>query len=187
MKSNGDKDHEGIGHTKECGGDTCSKECTCGTCPPMPEESVLPLDAPAARKLLRSRNLLPNNQLTVVLEKIRVALRLHVSQAVLDEAVLEQRYDSIANTVVAHFGLWLWSNTVHKETQAIYVPKTWWDGLKEAHFPRFLKRRFPPRTRQIFVETKFVHVCPHLNIVTPKEERYHLQFLSPSGDMSRLR
>ena len=32
--------HEGPGHTGDCFGDTCSRECICGKCPPLPEDAV---------------------------------------------------------------------------------------------------------------------------------------------------
>ncbi len=32
--------HEGPGHTGDCFGDTCSRECVCGKCPPLPEDAV---------------------------------------------------------------------------------------------------------------------------------------------------
>ena len=36
--------HSGEGHTNECSGDTCSRECECGTCPPMPSEENPPVN-----------------------------------------------------------------------------------------------------------------------------------------------
>ena len=123
--------------------------------------------------------------LTLVLEKIRVALAMHVSPEVLEAADISLRADSIAGHVLANFEMWLWSNTIHKETQVTYVPETWWDGFKQAYFPEFLKRRFRVRQRQIFTETKFIHVCPHLRIQSREDEKYHMQFLMPEGDLTR--
>ena len=122
----------------------------------------------------------------LALEKIRVGLSMHVSPAVLDEAVFELRPDIISGMVEARFEMWLWSNKIHSETRSEDVALTWWDAFKEAYFPRFLKRRFPPRTRQVFIETKFFHVCPHLNYRTRDEERFHLQFLAQPGEVTRL-
>ncbi|KKK89865.1 hypothetical protein LCGC14_2728840, partial [marine sediment metagenome] len=55
----------------------------------------------------------------------------------------------------------------------------------DAHFPGFLKRKFPVKYTQIFEEVKTIHICPHLNYRTRDEERFHLQFLMPEGELSR--
>ena len=124
--------------------------------------------------------------MSIILEKVRVALRMHVSSAVLNEMIIEKRLDPISKAVVAHFELWLWSNMIHVERRNEYQPKTWWDGFKDAHFPGFLKRRFPVRNRTVCIEAKTFHICPHLNIQTREDEKYHLQFMTPAGEMTRL-
>ncbi|KKM18977.1 hypothetical protein LCGC14_1660340 [marine sediment metagenome] len=136
---------------------------------------------------LEAINLLPSNKLGIIMEKIQVALKMYVSPAVLDEIVFNQEYDPITKKIVAHFEMYLLSNQIHTETiKGDDVPVTWWDGFKEEYFPRFLKRRFPPKIRQTFTEHKTIHVCPHLNYRTPSEERFHLQFMANPGNISRL-
>ena len=164
-------------HTENCCGDTCSKECACGTCPPMP---------PNDEDFDGEKTVPGPEAMTLILEKVRVALSMHVSPAVLSSSIMEQRLDPISKAIIAHFELWLWSNMIHVERRFEDFPKTWWDGFKEAHFPGFLKRRFPVRLRSVCSEAKTFHICPHLNIQTRDDEKYHLQFMTPAGEMTRL-
>ncbi len=124
--------------------------------------------------------------MNIILEKVKVALRVHVSPAVLSDSIIEQRVDPITQSIIAHFELWLWSNMIHIDRRNEYFPTTWWDGFKDSHFPRFLKRRFPVRQTTVCVEAKTFHICPHLNIKTKKDEKYHLQFMTPAGETTRL-
>ncbi len=127
----------------------------------------------------------PDPRMTLILEKIRVGLKSHVSPEVLSQMVFDQKYDPIADKVIMELGMYLFSNKIHTETTKEEVPMTWWDGFKDAHFPGFLSRRFPSRFRHIFKEVKTIHVCPHLNYHTRNDEKFHLQFLMPEGDLTR--
>jgi len=75
-----------------------------------------------------------------------------------------------------------------EETREEKVPASWWDHLKQDHFPEWLKQRWPVRFRTIVYThttryqtrierqiTQRVRVCPHLEL--PPDGRRHIQFL----------
>ena len=172
------------GHTADCCGDTCSKECTCDTCPPMSDDySGGGLASPMAVSAVPS---FAHPSMTVFLEKIRIGLKTLVSPAVLSQMKFDQKYDPLTQKIMAELEMYLFSNKIHTETTKEDFPDGWFQGFKESLFPGFLKRRFPVRYNQIFKEVKTIHICPHLNYRTRDEERFHLQFLIPEGDLSRM-
>ena len=127
----------------------------------------------------------PNPQMTLMLEKLRIGLSTHVSPAVLSQMKFDQSYDPITDKIMAKLEMYLFSNKIHTETTKRDLPDGWFQGFKDAHFPGFLKRKFPVKYTQIFEEVKTIHICPHLNYRTRDEERFHLQFLMPEGELSR--
>ncbi len=138
-----------------------------------------------SNKPVDGESMAPDPRMTLILEKIRVGLKSHVSPEVLSQMVFDQKYDPIADKVIMELGMYLFSNKIHTETTKEDVPMTWWDGFKDAYFPGFLSRRFPSRFRQVFKEVKTIHVCPHLNYHTREDEKFHLQFLMPEGELTR--
>ena len=172
------------GHTFDCCGDTCSRECACDTCPPVDGESMTPDPKPDS---YYAGGLAPTTipVMTVMLEKLRIELKQHVSPAILEQMTFGNNYDPITDKVMMELGMYLFSNQIHTETTKEDFPAGWFQGFKESLFPSWLKRKFPVKYTQIFKEVKTIHVCPHLNYRTRDEERFHLQFLMPEGDLSR--
>ena len=127
-----------------------------------------------------------NPQATLMLEKIRIGLSTLVSPAVLSGMKFDQKYDPVTDKIMMEPGMYLFSNKIHTETTKKDYPAGWFQGFKDAYFPGFLKRRFPVKYTQVFEEVKTIHVCPHLNYRTREDERFHLQFLTPEGDLTRL-
>ncbi len=125
-------------------------------------------------------------QATLMLEKIRIGLKQYISPAVLDQMKFGATYDPVTDKIMMELGMYLFSNKIHTETTKGDYPAGWFQGFKDAHFPGWLKRKFPVKYTQFFEEVKTIHICPHLNYRTPDEERYHLQFLMPEGDLTRI-
>jgi len=126
-----------------------------------------------------------NPAMAVMLEKIRIGLKSYVSPAVLDQMKFEQDYDPFTDRVMMELGMYLFSNKIHTETTKADFPAGWFQSFKETFYPDWLKSKFPVKYTQVFTEVKTVHVCPHLNYRTRDEEKYHLQFLIPEGDLTR--
>ncbi len=122
---------------------------------------------------------------TLMLEKIRVALKTHVSPAVLDQMKFNHTYDPVTDKIMVEIGMYLFSNKIHTETTKEAFPAGWFQGFKQSFFPGWLQRKFPVKYTQVFKEVKTIHICPHLNYRTRDEEKYHLQFLIPEGDLTR--
>ena len=67
------------------------------------------------------------------------------------------------------------------EEITINVPLTWWDMLKQEHFPEGWLKRWPVKTVGLSKKVHFqyeqqVRVCPHANVAWPDER--HLHFLT---------
>ncbi|KKM81976.1 hypothetical protein LCGC14_1324290 [marine sediment metagenome] len=115
----------------------------------------------------------------LTLEKIRFNIRAQMSAELIGSMDLEILPGMLADIFVGNLKAFMWGNQITSETRETSVPATWWDAFKAVYFPDWLERRFPMKTTTIVTETKFVHVCPHLNIATRDEERFHMQFLTP--------
>ena len=124
-------------------------------------------------------------QATLLLEKIRVGLKTLVSPAVLSQMKFDQKYDPVTDKVMMELGMYLFSNKIHTETTKEDFPAGWFQGFKQSFFPDWLQRKFPVKYTQVFKEVKTIHVCPHLNYYTRNDEKFHLQFLMPEGDLTR--
>ena len=42
----------------------------------------------------------------------------------------------------------------HDAEEVIMMPRTWWDMFKDTHFSNFLKKKFPPKFREVVVKKK---------------------------------
>ena len=111
------------------------------------------------------------------LEKLKIGLRIALSEALLRDVRVEQWQDYSMRQIITMVEAYLWSNTIHTERETYQHTASWWQGFKASFFPPWLLRRFPVRMTSVTCETKFIHVCPHLNITAPNEERFHLQWL----------
>ena len=71
---------------------------------------------------------------------------------------------------------------VHKSEEiTINVPETWWDMLKQDHFPKWWLKLWPVRTvglskKAYFEYEQQIRVCPHANVAWPDDR--HLGFLT---------
>ena len=129
------------------------------------------------------------NLATLTLEKLRFNLKAYVSRELLDEMYIDVQSEVLGNEWAFMVRGHVWSNQIHQLTRREEVPATWWDGVKQAFFPMWLVKRMPIRVRTILTEVKYIHTCPHLNISTPEEERFHLQWMFPRdqyGDMETV-
>lgn len=115
----------------------------------------------------------------LTLERLEIGARFQIQRAFFKTMELEEVADIASNSLRLELRGYLWSNTIHRETERTAVPSTWWDFFKQSCFPDWLKRRMPVRTREITTETKFIHVCPHLEIASRNEERMHFEWLTP--------
>lgn len=115
----------------------------------------------------------------LTLEKVRLGLRQVMSDELLADMEASAIPDYLAAGTIFAFQTYLMGNTVHTERETYQHPATWWQGFKEACFPDWLKGHYPVRYTEVVIMTKFTHVCPHLNIATREDERFHLQWLTP--------
>ncbi len=155
-----------------------------------PEDEVGDADKAAADETLaaayfRDSGQPLNPQATLLLEKIRIRLRTYVSPEVLSQMKFNQKYDPVTDRIMLELGMYLFSNKIHTETTKEDFPAGWFQGFKQSFFPGWLQRKFPVKYTQIFKEVKTIHICPHLNYHTRNDEKFHLQFLMPEGDLTR--
>ena len=127
----------------------------------------------------------PDPQMALMLEKIRVGLKTYVSPAVLSQMKFDQKYDPVTDKIMMELGMYLFSNKIHTETTKEDFPAGWFQGFKQSFFPGWLQHKFPVKYTQVFKEVKTIHICPHLNYHTRSDEKFHLQFLMPEGDLTR--
>jgi hypothetical protein len=116
---------------------------------------------------------------SITLEKIRFAMQDIISPALLADMAYESIEELQTDSVIKKLTFYLFANKVHAEEYEVEVrvyPSTMWEELKQDFWPRWLKRRFPPRySKDITLHTHtYFHVCPHLNT---KSDRQHLDFM----------
>lgn len=125
-----------------------------------------------------------------VFERFTTAYSLAVSERLVKE------YPCVANNLRAqHF----WDHTMQSvvlqfrsfllkmserglDTVEFEIPATWWQMFKEAHFPRWMKHRFPV----VFVTQehkyeKYTRLCPHADIAWSDDCRPHVEFMEGSN------
>lgn len=112
---------------------------------------------------------------TLTLEKIRSGCAIAVDPQLIESLGIEHCGDFLGREL-AHAVLKFYApGRVTQETiVATTVPLTWWDALKEAHFPAWALRRWPARVRAIATLVKEYHVCPHIHFPEPQ---VHYKFL----------
>lgn len=57
--------------------------------------------------------------------------------------------------------------TEKKESKTFEVPLTWWDGFKIAHFPKWLRKRYPAKVKRIECTLEILY--PDLKVSLPEE------------------
>jgi len=72
-------------------------------------------------------------------------------------------------------------NTTQVQIEIEYVPLTWWDHFKEDHFPEWMKKLYPVKTREIIIETRNNHIenriCPHIDAPFHMESDLHIRWI----------
>jgi len=70
-----------------------------------------------------------------------------------------------------------------KHLETIKYPETWWDAFKARWYPKFLKKRYPPK----YVEAKRYNVCPHISEEWSNDRGriMHIRFLDGDGEHGR--
>jgi len=76
-------------------------------------------------------------------------------------------------------------NKIHSEHQTILRPRDWWQMFKSECMPQWFVQKFPIRYETITLETKFIHICPHLEIPYPEDKYPHFEFLMHPRDRWR--
>jgi hypothetical protein len=117
----------------------------------------------------------------VVLQRVKVGLMSRISPEVLDQMTCKVEYDYLTDHIEVAFLTYLYAGREHVQSRThVYVPKTWWEHLKQRWFPKRLLKRWPVKEEPISVVTLHQHVCPHLQIPMCGE-RSHIDFLESPG------
>ena len=79
---------------------------------------------------------------------------------------------------VLKLGAFLLKSTQKRMGTGSYtVPATWWQHLKESHFPAWLLRRFPVKhTQHTYAYETEIRLCPHADIAWPGGQ--HIDFMT---------
>ena len=121
-------------------------------------------------------------------EEFQAAVRKAFQQTALDFGFANARM-----TLIERGGLWNYGMariavrylartacTTELRGEALDIPVNWWNMLKRDHFPAWLKRWMPVKTRQVRVVYRFEHTytCPHIKIA---EHKPHFRWLEGKG------
>ena len=91
---------------------------------------------------------------------------------------LRSNYDYLLRGMLVELTGWIIRDKHEHEvvTKNMEVPATWWDMLKSDHFPGWLLRYYPAKTKTITMAyEREIRVCPHANVAWPNGK--HLEFL----------
>ncbi len=89
---------------------------------------------------------------------------------------LEMRTDFIAERFRKIVLYMCAPGALHQVTpKSEWVPVSWWDAVKAAFVPTWLKRWFPVSRREIKKCVRITHICPHIGV--PPKDRRHLDFV----------
>lgn len=92
-----------------------------------------------------------------------------------DNAQIHYHVDRCRRELIMSMDVWFAGIADHEVHIDEEYPATWWDAFKDRWFPLWLKLRFPPRYKRIFVkETIYKAVCPHLHVRGAND---HVEFL----------
>ena len=115
----------------------------------------------------------------LILEKIQFAYGVEIPQDMLRNMTIERRVEFETQALRTFFRTFVLGREVREEVkESVIVYDTWWDCFKANHFPRFLRKIFPPRFKYKPVTVHHYHLCPHTGL--DFKDHYaveHLNFL----------
>lgn len=116
---------------------------------------------------------------TLVLEKVSIAAQASISYAAVRRAKAETLADPFARQLVVSIETYMYGNQIHRQvTGHVEFPASWWQAVKAAFFPDWLRRHYPVRYERRETSVSFTHVCPHLDLAVD-DETVHLRYLMP--------
>ena len=101
------------------------------------------------------------------LEKLKIGLESAISKEFFNEADLELVERAYLDQIVATYRSFVWSEP--RETITKRTPSTWWQAFKLAHFPEWLKVRYPVKYDEFTLTITMIY--PHVNF--PTEDRHY--------------
>lgn len=87
----------------------------------------------------------------------------------------EVLFDELAESLVAEVSWHMTGRRAYGE--AIVYPATWWDAVKDRWFPRWLRRRFPPRFTEITPE--MTEYFPDITPIQGQRSFVYREFSAP--------
>lgn len=94
-------------------------------------------------------------------------LKFRVAAPVSDELVRDPDSIDVAVSIIRH-EWWVYADwhipgkRTTREIGSVEVPDGWWQAFKAEVFPRWLRRRFPPRMREITNHLELIRVAPQI-------------------------
>ena len=113
---------------------------------------------------------------TVVLEKIKFTVAQQVGQHLLNSMEVDAVEDIISGNIAYHLRVDLLGREMRSDlTDSEYVPRDWWEHVKERFAPQWFLRRWPVKGRYIMTTTRHFRICPHLNTASHAD---HISFFT---------
>lgn len=88
---------------------------------------------------------------SVLLEKVKIGMRECVSQYMVDSLEIEKIEEKITNTLIYNLKAYVLSESLENRSHTVKVsyPDGAWQMFKESHFPKFLLRKFPVKSKEV--------------------------------------
>jgi len=112
---------------------------------------------------------------TYTLKSLRVQLAKRFGKATIDKSTVEFQYnlDRFMDEVRVRIESYIFGVDMPTTyTVSILVPETWWQHLKDDHFPEWWKRKWPVKYKSVFRDVVFNHwaLLPGFDKVPPGYE-----------------
>ncbi len=103
----------------------------------------------------------------LILDKVHFCASAGVDRIMFQEMDVEVVVERLSGCLMALMTTMLLGKKQPEERREVCVervPVSWWDHLKAEKFPLWLRKRYPPKTREIKTEVfvQRTHVCPHV-------------------------
>lgn len=119
----------------------------------------------------------------ITLEKFRYGIKKIIPDIYLQDLAINVDYDNFIMETVCRIKYSLLGNKIHSETiEHIEYPKNWWEAIKEAFLPLWLKQYFPVKHNVEDKIINIIHICPHINFATNNQP--HFSFLTPTEGLN---
>jgi hypothetical protein len=112
---------------------------------------------------------------TYTLKSLKVQLAKRFGAATLEKTSVEFEYllDKFVDDVHVRVTSYIFGVDMPTTyTVSVLVPKTWWEHLKEDHFPEWWKRKWPVQYKEVYRDVTFNHwaLLPGFDKVPPGYE-----------------